>query len=444
MGYEPNPWMAAPFLALLALIALAPLCLADWWGKHYPKAALSLGLITLAYYLFGLPQPATTTVWHTTHEYVSFMALLGSLFVVSGGIHIQVKGEATPLANTIFLAVGALLSNLLGTTGASMLLIRPWLRMNRYRVTAHHVVFFIFIVSNVGGCLTPIGDPPLFLGYLKGVPFWWVAGQGWPVWAVGVGTLLIMFYLVDLRNFRRAPPDVRVKETGASEQWRLAGLGNLFFLAVILGAVFIQRPPFLREGLMVAAAFASYLTTPRHIHEANHFSFGPIQEVAILFAGIFATMMPALDWLQQHAGGMGAPTAGLFYWGSGLLSSSLDNAPTYLSFLKALFGAFISPDTVQAVQHLVQNGGADWAQQSEAVQQTFLALKKYQAGSLAAGQVGVEQIQVACLLGHAAFHPYLLAISVGAVFFGAATYIGNGPNFMVKSIADHARVHSPG
>ena len=444
MGYEPNPWMMLPFVGLLALIALAPLLFADWWGRHYSKVAFALTAITLGYYLFVLPAPAPTTVLHTAHEYASFIALIGSLFVVSGGIHIQVKGEATPFNNVVFLAIGAVLANLLGTTGASMLLIRPWLRMNKYRITAHHVVFFIFIVSNVGGCLTPIGDPPLFLGYLKGIPFWWVAEHCWPMWIVGVGLLLAIFYGLDRRNYARAPRPVRSALTEPHEQWRCDGLANLLFLAVILVAVFIENPPFVREALMLAAAAGSYFSTSKPIHEANHFNFHPIQEVAILFIGIFATMMPALDWLQLHAGGLDKATPGFFYWGSGVLSSVLDNAPTYLSFLKAIFGAFIQPDTIQAVQHLVQNGGADLAQQTDAVQQTFLTLQKYHACHLAAGTVGAEEIEVAFLLGHAAFNQYILAISIGAVFFGANTYIGNGPNFMVKSIADHAKVHTPG
>lgn len=212
-----NPWMMVPFGVLLALIALAPLLFPVWWGKHYPKAACGLGCITLAYYFIGLR--ASEHVWHTAHEYVSFIALIGSLYVVSGGIHINVKGEATPFANAIFLFVGAIIANVLGTTGASMLLIRPWLRMNKHRIAAYHVVFFIFIVSNVGGCLTPIGDPPLFLGYLSGIPFWWVGAHCLPMWAVGVGALLLIFLLVDWRNYLRAPKAVRDELTG-HEQWR--------------------------------------------------------------------------------------------------------------------------------------------------------------------------------------------------------------------------------
>jgi Na+/H+ antiporter NhaD/arsenite permease-like protein len=386
---SPNPWMMLPFAILLGTIALSPLWFADWWARHYPKVALALGAVTLGYYLLGLH--AYPRVLAVAHDYLSFVALIGALFVVSGGIHIAVKGEATPLANVLFLLIGAVLANVLGTTGASMLLIRPWIRMNKYRITAHHIVFFIFIISNVGGCLTPIGDPPLFLGFLKGIPFWWVAQHCWRIWATGLGILLAMFFVVDCFNFRRAPKPIREKET-AHEQWRFDGLANLVFLAVILGAVFIERPLFLREALMVTAAMGSYYTTRKPVHEANHFNFHPIREVAILFIGIFATMMPALDWLQVNATKLGNPTPAFFFWGSGLLSSVLDNAPTYLSFLSALLGSAQDSD----VQHLLT----------------------YQATNLA-------------------------AISVGAVFFGANTYIGNGPNFMVKSIADQQKIRTP-
>src|SRR6266516_1051505 len=238
---NPNHWMMLPFGVLLAAIALAPLFFADWWHKHYPKVACSLGAIILAYYLIGLK--GHERVWHTATEYASFIVLIGSLFVVSGGIHINVRGEATPLANVVFLSAGAVLANLFGTTGASMLLIRPWLRMNKYRLTAHHVVFFIFIVSNVGGCLTPIGDPPLFLGFLQGVPFFWVAEHCWPIWSVGLGVLLVMFYVVDQGNYLRAPKRIREKLAEPHDVWRLEGLSNLVFLAMILGAAFIDHPP---------------------------------------------------------------------------------------------------------------------------------------------------------------------------------------------------------
>jgi len=442
---NPNPWMILPFGVLLAAIALAPLFFADWWQKHYPTVAWALGAITLAYYLIDMN--GRERVLETAAEYASFIALIGSLFVVSGGIHISVKGEATPMANVVFLFFGALVANLFGTTGASMLLIRPWLRMNKYRITAHHIVFFIFIVSNVGGCLTPIGDPPLFLGYLQGIPFWWVAEHCWPIWAVGVGLLLAMFYFVDRNNYLRAPKRVRDKLAEPRDVWRIEGLSNLFFLGVILGAVFIHKPPFLRETVMLAAAAASYFTTRDAVHKANRFNFHPLQEVAILFAGIFATMMPALDWLKVNTAILGNPTPALFYWGSGTLSSVLDNAPTYLCFLNAIFGAFVDPDVVNQVQHLVRTGGAGLAAvagpHAEHIQNTFAALQRYHASGLLNKTVTADEIGMCFLLGNLAYSKYIIAVSVGAVFFGANTYIGNGPNLMVKAIADQQNVRTP-
>ena len=331
-----------------------------------------------------------------------------------------------------------------------MLLIRPWIRMNKYRITAHHIVFFIFIVSNVGGCLTPIGDPPLFLGFLKGIPFWWVAEHCLPMWTLGVAMLLAMFFVVDTINFRRAPKEVRERET-AHEEWRFQGLANLFFLGVVLGAVFISKPHFLREALMIAAAAGSFFTTQKPVHEANHFNFHPIKEVAILFIGIFGTMMPALDWLQFNASElMGeGPHPAVFYWGSGTLSSVLDNAPTYLAFLSSIFGSFIDQDIITQVQHLVVTAGGDIATfvhgpHAEQIQNTFAAIQKYHAADLAAGKVGTDEIEICYLLGNVKLNTYILAISIGAVFFGANTYIGNGPNFMVKAIAEHQKVETPG
>jgi Na+/H+ antiporter NhaD/arsenite permease-like protein len=436
--------MVLPFGLLLLVIALGPLLFPNWWLRHYAKVVFALAIVTLSYYLGVLG--ARRAVLHTGKEYVSFILLIGSLFVVSGGIHINVKGEATPSVNVLFLFLGAVVANILGTTGASMLLIRPWLRMNKYRVTAHHVVFFIFIVSNVGGCLTPIGDPPLFLGYLKGIPFWWVLERCWPMWGVAVPVLLGLFYVIDRRNYLRAPPEVRRQMAGAGEEWRFDGWRNLFFLGLILIAVFLEEPPFLREGLMLAAGLGSYFVTSRAVHEANHFDFHPIREVAILFAGIFATMMPALDWLQAHARAFSQPTPGFYYWSCGILSSGLDNAPTYLAFLRMIYGAFINPEIVQQVQHLAQTHGnsSDLAAASEAVRQTWLGLQTYHANLLAAGTVGTEQIETVYLLSNPALSKYVLAISIASVFFGANTYIGNGPNFMVKAIADHQKVRTPG
>jgi Na+/H+ antiporter NhaD/arsenite permease-like protein len=383
--------MILPFALLLGAMALVPLLAPGWWLRHYARVAFGLGAVTLGYYVFILHD--APRVLHTAHDYVSFIVLVGSLFVVSGGIHIGVKGEATPLANVVFLLIGAIAANILGTTGAAMLLIRPWIRMNQYRVTAHHIVFFIFIVANAGGCLVPTG-PPLYLGYLQGVPFWWPAKNCWPMWAAGNGILLAMFYVVDRLNFSRAPRAVREKEA-SRETWKSDGLANLFFIAVILGAVFVDRPVFLREALMLAAAIGSYFTTQKSVHEANHFNFHPIQEVAVLFAGIFATMIPALDWLNQNARDVlgQSPAPGIFFWGAGGLSAVLDNAPTYLGFLSALSGLTGAHST------------------GELLSRNPLSV---------------------------------IAISVGSVFFGAATYIGNSPNFMIKTIAEQEKIRMPG
>jgi len=391
---DPHPGMIFPFALLLAAIATGPFINKHWWEHHYHHVALALGAVTVGYYVLGLGAPVR--MLHVAHEYVSFIALIGSLFVVSGGIHIRVKGEATPGANCVFLLIGAVLANFIGTTGASMLLIRPWIRMNKYRITAFHIVFFIFIVSNVGGCLTPIGDPPLFLGYLRGVPFWWTLERCWEAWGVAVFGLIGIFYAFDSKNFLRAPKPVRDKET-AQETWKIDGLHNLGFLGLILAAVFLRNPPGLSEALMVAAAVGSYFTTAKPVHEANDFTFAPVKEVAWLFIGIFATMVPALDYLETHAGQLGLNSEMKFYWCTGALSGVLDNAPTYLTFLAAAMGR----------HHLSLSNPADMT--------TFVAQHDHE----------------------------LIAISLGAVFFGAMTYIGNGPNFMVKSIADAAKVKTP-
>jgi Na+/H+ antiporter NhaD/arsenite permease-like protein len=382
-----------PFGIVLLSIAIGPALFHTWWNKHYPKLTLSLAAITFVYYLIGVPH-GTDTILHAAHEYIAFIAVIGSLYVVAGGIHIHVGCQSTPAFNVLFLLIGAILSNLLGTTGASMLLIRPWLRLNQHRGAAHHVVFFIFIVSNIGGCLTPIGDPPLFLGYLRGVPFWWVAQHCWPMWALGVAFLLAVFYMFDLRNYRQCiarigEPDVpEPKLPHETNTWKFDGLANIACLAIILSAVFISKPIFLRELIMIAAAVVSWFTTNKRIHQANQYNWHPVVEVIILFAAIFLTMMPALEWLQSNAQQVfGPPHVTKYYWACGILSSVLDNAPTYLACFAAAIGT---------------------------------------------NYPGPSQLD-----------PILVAISVAAVFFGANTYIGNGPNFMVRSIAGHRKVPTP-
>jgi Na+/H+ antiporter NhaD/arsenite permease-like protein len=269
--------------------------------------------------------------------------------------------------------------------------------VNKFRMKPFHLVFFIFLVSNVGGALTPIGDPPLFLGYLKGVPFFWVVSNMWMMWALAVALLLGIFYVMDYRAFHH---ESRMKQKDAEEHHEhgsFDGLSNLGFLLAILVGVFVEHPLGAREGIMLAAAAGSYATTNKKIHEKNEFTFSPIIEVGVLFFGIFATMMPALEWLQEHAQSLGLSSPAQYYWASGILSAFLDNAPAYLNFLTASFG----------LHHLNIDQPSDV--------QLFL-------------------------LHH---WKYLQAVSIGAVFFGACTYIGNGPNFMVKSIAEESGVETP-
>ena len=382
----PGPLLLLPFLLQLLAIAVMPFLAHHWWERHYPKVSVILGGSTALYYLLILGRGGR--LLEPLHEYISFVVIMAALFIVAGGIHIRVSGEATPWKNVLFLLIGSVLASVIGTTGASMLLIRPWVRMNRYRITGFHTAFFIFLIANVGGGLTPIGDPPLFLGFLKGVPFWWTLEHLWRPWLLVVGLLVGIFYFIDRENFLRAPRAIREDET-AEELWAFEGFGNLLPMAAIIAAVFLPSP--WREIMMAAATFLSWYLTPRLTHEKNDFSFAPIKEVAWLFLGIFATMVPALDYLEYHAeqlaGSMGMGSVH-FYYLTGILSSFLDNAPTYLAFLSVELG-------------------------------------------LQGGTLGNPQD----ILRIATQDPkHLIAISMGAVFFGAMTYIGNGPNFMVKSV----------
>jgi Na+/H+ antiporter NhaD/arsenite permease-like protein len=403
------PALIVPFGLLLALIAVMPLTpprVKHIWDHYYPHAAIGLGLLVVGFYLVKLSGGAIVT--RALHEYFSFICLIGSLFVVAGGIHLKVKGEATPWDNVVFLAIGAVVANLIGTTGASMVLIRPWLRMNKIRISAFHIVFFIFIVSNCGGALTPIGDPPLFLGYLRGVPFFWLLDHVVNEWLFTIGAILAVFYAFDRRSFQHAPRAIQAK-IKEHDTWRFEGGVNLVFLLVIIGAVFLPEAFFLRELVMLGAAAASYRLTPKIVHEENHFTFGPIREVALLFLGIFMTMMPALGYLDQHGKEFGFTRPTQYYFASGSLSSVLDNAPTYLNFLQ------LAEATLVDKAALLANG----------------------RGEIAA-DAGVKQMIAS---EHA--RRFIIAISLGSVFFGAMTYIGNGPNFMVKSIAENAGVKVP-
>jgi len=404
---EISPLLILPFGLLLLLIATMPLSpakLKHFWERNYHLVSLSLAAFVAAFYLWKIPAGGAEII-HTAKEYFSFIALIGSLFVVAGGIHIKVKGEATPMQNVIFLLLGGVLANFVGTTGASMVMIRPFIRMNKIRISAFHIVFFIFIVSNVGGALTPIGDPPLFLGYLRGVPFFWLPEKVLPQWIATIGALLATFYFFDRRSFKHAPRAIQ-REIEKEDTWRFEGGINVLFLLVIIGAVFLENPAFLREAVMVGAAIASFFLTNKTIHEQNSFSFGPIKEVAFLFAGIFMTMMPALDYLEAHGQEFNFSEPAQYYFASGSLSAVLDNAPTYVNFLK-----------LAEVSAIAENPAA------------FLPAN------------GDEKDIVRILLVQKA--ALVIAVSLGSVFFGAMTYIGNGPNFMVKSIAESAGVKVP-
>jgi Na+/H+ antiporter NhaD/arsenite permease-like protein len=383
-------WMVTPFGLLLAAIAIVPFINRAWWDRYYAHVSIGLGFAVFAYYSLVLD---VRRMLETSVDYISFIMLIGSLFVASSGIFLHTERHATPWMNTFILAAGAVVSNLLGTTGASMLMIRPFLRMNKQRIRGFHVVFFIFTVSNIGGALTPIGDPPLFLGYLYGVPFHWTIVHAWPIWLLALSLVLGIFLVIDTLSYRKYLAGGHRAVKGARVQ--VMGSQNFVFLFIILAAVFAPTP--VREVIMFCAALAAYRFADREALRRNEFSFAPIKEVAILFAGIFATMVPALDWLALNADSLGIRAPGGFYWASGILSSVLDNAPTYLNFLSAAMGLhglmLNNPDHVRIL--VAQHG------------------------------------------------QFLLAISVGAVFFGASTYIGNGPNFMVKSIAEHAGVDCP-
>lgn len=408
-GHVPGG-LTFPFVLLLVLIAVMPLSphgIKQYWDRYYAYVAIGLGLLVAGFYLQFVPGGGQI-VLHTASDYASFICLIGSLFVVAGGIHIQVKDEATPLANVTFLATSALLANVIGTTGASMVLIRPWIRMNKIRISAYHVVFFIFVVSNVGGALTPVGDPPLFLGYLRGIPFFWLFRHVIGQWVFTLTLILGVFYWIDRRCFLRAPARIQEEIERPSEGVRFTGKINVLFLAVIVGAVFLPDRYFCRELFMLGAAVASYRFTPPAAHRENAFTFGPIKEVAFLFAGIFLTMMPALSYIDEHGAEIAVKRPFDYYVAAGTLSSVLDNAPTYATFLRLAETSAITREPSAFAQ-------------AEGKEEAVIAVMR-------------EQPESARLI---------IAVSLGAVFFGAMTYIGNGPNFMVKSIADSAGVNTP-
>ena len=394
-------WSVIPFIAMLASIAIIPLTFDSWWSKNGNKLALSVGF-SLPVVALVVPR-APHLLEESALDYVSFIVLLGSLYVISGGIFIKGQFAGTPLVNTGFLAAGALLANVIGTTGASMLLIRPYLRANHRRQrTAHLGVFFIFVVGNCAGLLTPLGDPPLFLGFLRGVPFEWTLTL-FPLWAVVVGALLVIFNIYDQYVFTREDvetPGALAEDVQSDRKVEIEGSHNfLCLLGVMIAAIASGQlgwPRGTQELIMLAMAVISWFSTSRKIHRLNHFHFHPILEVAAIFAGIFVTMIPTLAILQDRAPSLNLQEPWQYFWLTGILSSFLDNAPTYLAF-----------------------------------------------GALASGVVGGSVENLSTLLDSPLGTSLLRAISCGAVFMGANTYIGNGPNFMIKSIAEHRGVKMP-
>jgi len=414
LGHQLALAWVAPFVLLLLSIALLPLIVPHWWESNRNKGIISA--------VFGLPVAIYISrldghrLVETGIEYGAFIVLLAALFIISGGIFLRGSFEGTPSVNTGVLAAGAILANVVGTTGASMLLIRPMLRANEERRHQVHImVFFIFVVSNIGGLLTPLGDPPLFLGFLRGVPFEWTL-RLFPHWLLMNVALLVIFFSWDQHLFnteRAASLGTLHKEMRVKEKLGVEGKANFLLLLGVLAVAFVVgrfgdeiglRSEHGRKGAQVIGmgllAVLSLVATGKETRAANRFTFSPIVEVAVLFAGIFAAMIPALAILEARGDQLGLKQPWHFYWVTGSLSSVLDNAPTYLTF-----------------------------------------------ATTASGLMGTEAAHLNQLLratkGGITGEMLLTAISVGAVSMGANTYIGNGPNFMVKAIAEEAGIKMP-
>jgi len=394
-------WSLIPFVLMLVSIAVLPMAVPEWWDSNRNKTILRVAFSVPVLVVVLACEPRL--LLHSLLDYFSFLTLLGSLFVISGGIYIKGEFAGTPLVNAIFLAFGALLANIIGTTGASMLLIRPFLRANHLRQhRAHLIVFFIFIVSNTAGLLTPLGDPPLFLGFLRGVPFQWTL-RLLPQWGLVVGSLIILFNIYDQFVFTREEIETHralAEIVQARHPLQFEGKRNFIYLLGVIGAAMLSGnfgwPRGIQEAIMITMARLSWYTTPRSIHRANHFHFSPIIEVGALFLGIFITMVPALEILNARAAAFDLKAPWHFFWMSGALSSVLDNAPTYLTFT-----------------------------------------------AMASGLVGGSAESLRSLFESGLGQSLLAAVSCGSVFMGANTYIGNGPNFMVKSIAERQGIKMP-
>ena len=421
-------WSMIPFVGILLSIAILPLVFDSHFLVHHGgKMSLAWGLIFAIPYLIAFQGKAFYDILHIyLIDYIPFIILLWGLFTVAGGILVRGTLRGTPVVNTLLLIIGTAIASWVGTTGASMLLIRPLIRANAYRQSkVHLVVFFIFLVSNIGGSLTPLGDPPLFLGFLHGVPFFWTTTALFPHMLFISVILIVIFFIVDTFMFKREGGVV--PDDGTSEPIRVDGLFNLIFLIGIIAAVLMSGTLKLgevnilgvhvywqniaRDVLIVVMGLLSLQFTPFSgaLRQANEFSWEPIEEVAKVFAGIFITIIPALAILRAGENGdlsglIGAMKEPLHYfWVTGVLSSFLDNAPTYLTFYNTALGK--------------------------------LGLTEAIVPDILTGQLtGAEHLE---------FIRLLTAISVGAVFMGANTYIGNAPNFMVKAIAEQSGIRMP-
>ena len=407
IGEQLGFWTLAPFVVMLLSIALLPVLAGHWFERNRNKAYVSLilGVPTVVYLLAAFGHDGLELVWHSGKEYVQFIVLLFALFTISGGIHVTGNSVATPRHNLTYLALGSVLANLIGTMGASMVLIRPVIRANSERkYVKHTIIFFIFSVSNCGGLLTPLGDPPLFLGFLRGVPFSWTL-QLWPQWLVTVGLVLLVYAAWEYYIYhRKEPREALVKDIEDFVPVRVKGIVNIIPLVLVIVTVLFSKQlekagdvihfPFIREVILVSLALLSHHRGPRGPRECNAFCWPPFVEVAVLFAGIFATMAPALALLEAHGEQLGFTSPWQYFWTTGVLSSFLDNAPTYLTFTSVMQGEF-----------------------------------------------GVASVGALTLIPEAA--AWLAAISCGAVFMGANTYIGNAPNFTVKCIAERAGIKMP-
>ena len=412
-------WSVFPFVGILLSIAVFPLLAPEFWHHHFGKISALWALLFAIPFVAAFRGPAIHEVLHIyIIDYIPFIILLWALYTVAGGIHIRGSFNGTPAMNTLLLGIGTVIASWVGTTGAAMLLIRPVLRANarrRYRV--HTFVFFIFLVANIGGSLTPLGDPPLFLGFLHGVPFFWTLGL-LPHAGLVAALLLTLFYGLNSWYWRRETEEAR-RGDDSGHKLKIDGLHNLLFLGGILGGVILsgiwhageveilgvhqQVQNLVRDGILLAMGLLSLVTTAKKVREDNEFSWFPIKEVAYLFAGIFMTIIPALTILRAGENGAFAGLVRVvqepwqYFWVTGSLSSFLDNAPTYLTFLSTaegmLFPGMPEPEVVHAI---------------------------------------IARHEV-----------YLVAISIGAVFMGAMTYIGNAPNFMVKSIAEESGIEMP-